>query len=118
MQLPQKKTLAVPVASHSVALRRIRKINLTEHCYFKSHITWIVLTKETVTSKLAKLVKNREKYLVKSFKAFFTSPGPILNHFPRTYAWFQVEFLSKEVFKIVTGTLIYQQKKPKNYKKL
>lgn len=30
LQLPQKKTLALPIASHSMALRWERKMNLTE----------------------------------------------------------------------------------------
>lgn len=48
-----------------------------------SHITWIVLTKETVTSKLAKLVKNREKTSCEKFQSFFYFTRSNTEPFPK-----------------------------------
>jgi len=78
-----------------------------------------------VTSKLAKRVKNRGKISCEKFKSFFYYyyfTRPNIETFSKNMCFFFCfvfnEFLSKKVFKIITGTLMDQQKKPKKEKRI
>lgn len=68
---------------HGFKTRQKNEPNRSNTYFKKSHIIWIVLTKETVTSKLAKLVKNREKISCEKFQCFFYFTRSNIGLFPK-----------------------------------